>query len=1112
MKVLVCNGVNRLLLLMLFVLAFACRKPKPLFSALSPGRTKVSFKNTLPVADSSFNILDYIYYFNGGGVATGDINNDGLVDIYFSANMGSNKLYLNKGDFVFEDVTEKAGVGGLTGWNSGVTMADINGDGLLDIYVCVVGNYKQLHGRNRLYINNGNLTFTESAEAYGLDISAFSTQATFLDYDKDGDLDMFLTCHSIHSVASFKTAAERSDTSWLSGDKLFRNNGPNNEKIFTEVTRQSGIYNSAIGYGLNVIAGDFNNDNWDDLYVSNDFHENDYYYLNNRDGTFSEVNKQAFGHESRFSMGSDAADINNDGWLDVITLDMLAEDEKVLKSSAGDDPLGVYNYKLTNGFHYQYSRNCLQLNVGGGHFFSDIGLYAGIAATDWSWCPLAADFDNDGIKDLFITNGIAKRPNDLDYVKYTYDPAVRSLLQEGKTADVKAIDKMPSGEVPNYIFQGQPDMRFVTRNDWGFNEPSLSNGAAYADLDNDGDLDIVINNLNSPAGIYKNNSRELSKNNYIDIELFGKGPNKLAYGAKILAKSRNGIQVNYVTGSRGFLSASTTIIHFGIGQAEKVDTLEIHWPSGSIQQLYNLTPNRKLIVNEGYGKIGKQILSSDSDNAKKALFEDVTDKYDFKWKHQENNFNDYDAQALIPHKVSTQGPKVAVSDVNGDGLDDFFVCGARGQASALYIQDIKGGFHSSQQALFKLDSIAEDVNALFFDANGDNYPDLYVVTGGNDFPDNDRVMQDRLYINDGAGMFAKSAGIPLFTGNKSVAVANDFDKDGDADLFIGGRVITGSYGVVPGSYLLINNGKGKFSLASDETAPGLNRVSMVTDAVWTDMNKDGWFDLIVVGEWMPITVFMNNKGKLENQTKGAGLSNTTGLWQSIISRDIDNNGYPDLLVGNWGENSKLKANERYPLILNVGDPDQNGLTDQVMEIWKNGKYFPFNNKEDLERQFPFIRKKFEGYFQMAGLTAAEIFGKRLDQMKKLTANTLSTSVVWNREGKFTVKRLPDAVQMFPVFAWNVDDYNGDGVNDILAGGNFYGVTPYEGRYDGGYAQVLLNKNNGVFETVSPLQSGVTVCGEIRSIQALRHGQQSKRYLVARNNDSIALLRNQKTGN
>jgi len=1084
----------------------SCHQSTTVFTLLEPDNTGVTFQNKIAINDTSFNILDYIYYYNGGGVATADINNDGLIDIFFTSNREKNALYLNKGNLTFEDITEKAGVGGASNWKTGVTMADINGDGLPDIYVCAVGNYKTLHGKNELYINQGNGKFLESAKEYGLDIAAFSTQASFFDYDKDGDLDMFLTCHSVHSAASFRTAKERTTSSAESGDKLFVNEQINGQTYFREVTKEAGIYNSALGYGLNVIVGDFNNDNWDDIYVSNDFHENDYYYLNNKNGTFTEANETSFGHESRFSMGSDAADFNNDGWLDIITLDMLPKDEKILKSSAGDDAYDIYNYKLSYGYHTQYSRNCLQLNVDGGRHFSDIALYSNVEATDWSWCPLAADFDNDGIKDLFITNGIVKRPNDLDYVKFTDNPSVFNLLQNGKTADKQAIDKMPSGKVPNYIFHGRPDRKFEDKSkEWGFDKPTLSNGAAYADLDNDGDLDIIINNINSAAMIYRNNSREINGQHFLDVELKGNKRNTFGCGAKIVLKYNGNLQLNYITNSRGFLSMSTNLAHFGLGAQTYVDTLEVTWPSGKTQLLANVKTNQRLVLKEPDAVAANQVLlpAQQADSAL-TLFTNITNRAKIEWKHKENAFTDFNVQALVPHMVSTQGPAIETADINHDGLDDFFVCGARNQPGVLFRQKKDGTFQPQQQKLFDKDSASEDVNALFFDANDDGFMDLYVVTGGNELYNKEKELRDRLYLNNGKGEFYKSGGFPEIYGNKSVAVAADFDKDGDMDLFVGGRVVANSYGTAPTSYLLVNSGKGNFSIAKDDVAAGLSHIGMVTGAVWTDKDSDGWPDLVVVGEWMPVTVFKNNNGKLENKTAEEGLSKTTGLWQSIKAEDIDGNGFPDLLVGNWGENSKLKATEASPLKLWVGDLDGNGATDQILGVSENGNYHPFLNKEDLERKLPFIRQQFEGYAEMAGLSVEKIFNERLQSMQTLKVNTLATSVLMNSGKRYNVEKLPEQLQWFPVFAWAVFDFNRDGQKDILAGGNFYGVIPYEGRYDAGLGQVLLQKEKS-WVALSPLQSGLILNGEIRDIQVCKTLGKQNLYLIARNNDSLIAI-------
>lgn len=1098
----------------------SCKKKQaPLFTQLEPDMTGITFVNEVHDSDS-FNILDYLYFYNGGGVAVGDINNDGLPDIYFSSNQSSNKLYLNRGDFKFEDITEKAGVQGTGNWNTGVTMADVNGDGYLDIYVCTVGKYRNLHGKNQLFINNGalpgratpgrNLTFTEKAVEYGLDFEGFNTQATFFDYDKDGDLDMFLVNHSVHSTDSYGKASKRNVPNEVSGDKLLRNDSVPGGRRFTDVTAEAGIYSSIIGYGLNVMVGDMNNDGWEDIYISNDFHEDDYYYINNRNGTFTEMNRQAFGHESRFSMGSDIGDVNNDGWLDIITLDMLPADHKVLKSSAGDDPPDIYQYKLNFGYHHQYSRNCLQLNVGGGEKFSDVALFAGVAATDWSWSPLLADFNNDGTKDLFVSNGIVKRPNDLDYVKYTANETIHKSLQHNHSADKEAIARMPSGKVHNYMFQGTDSLRFIDQSvAWGFEVPTLSNGAAYADLDNDGDLDLIVNNINAPAGIYRNNANELTRNNFLTIQLKGDGQNTFGYGAKVLLKQNGKLQMNYLTASRGFQSGSDQSIHFGVGADTVIDTVEVIWPDHRCQILTDIPVNQKLIVHQKEAaKINPALLPDASSIRSSSMFTDVTDSIDLPYKHAENGFVDFSFQAFIPHQISTQGPKMAVGDVNGDGLDDFYVCGAKYQPGTLFQQTKDGKFIPTNAALFATDLLSEEVNALFFDADGDNDLDLYVVCGGNEFYGEHEQLPDRIYLNDGKGTFTKSNTLPPLYENKSVAIASDVDHDGDMDLFVGGRVVTGRYGEIPHSYLLLNDGKGNFTMADISVAPELQQIGMVTDATWADIDQDGWDDLIIVGEWMPVTIFKNVQGKLANITEQSALQNSTGWWATIKAEDIDKDGDIDLLVGNWGENSKLHASKQFPLKLYVGDLDNNGGLDQILAVEKKGLYYTFLGKDELGKQLPgMIRKKYTSYQAFAGETIEQIFGEALQQTKVLRANTLS-SVLLRNDGheKFTRAKLPAQAQWSPVFAFHTGDFNDDQKTDVMAAGNFYGVLPYEGRYDTSYGCVMLGNGQEDFHTLLPLASGWATEGEVRDIKTIRTTNNKTLIAVARNNNTILFYR------
>lgn len=1077
-----------------------------LFTKVDPSLSGIHFVNNI-TEDTTSNILDYLYFYNGGGVAIGDINNDGLQDIYFTANRGSNKLYLNKGNFKFEDITVKAGVQGAGNWKTGVTMADVNGDGLMDIYVCEVGKYKTLRGRNELFINNGNNTFKESAKEFGLDIEGFNTQASFFDYDRDGDLDVFIVNHSVHSTDTYVDTSQRRKKSEVSGDKLMRCDRHGDKFIFTEVTEAAGIYSSVLGYGLNVVTGDFNNDNWDDIYVSNDFHENDYYYVNNQDGTFSEMNENAFGHESRFSMGSDVADINNDGWLDLITLDMLPADEKVLKSSVSDDPLDIYKFKMSKGYHHQYSKNCLQLNVSAGKKFSDIGLYAGIAATDWSWSPLLADFDNDGVNDLFISNGVLKRPNDLDYIKFISSATISTELQKGKSADLLAIKKMPGGEVPNMIFSGTREMKFIDQSTaWGFIEPGLSNGAGYADLDNDGDLDIIINNINTPASIYQNNADSEKNNSYLNIQLKGEGSNTFGYGAKLIIKNKGEMQLSHVTATRGFESSSVTSVHFGLGQNSKVDTVQIIWPDSKTQTLTNVTANQPLILYQKNAQLSEKNLLPRAGDIH-TLFTNLTDSILVDYKHKENSFVDFNAQQLIPHEVSTQGPKMAVADINGDGLDDLFMGGAKGQAGKLFQQTLNADFVSTNELLLNADARCEDVNAVFFDADGDRDNDLYVVSGGNELSGKDSALLDRLYINDGKGNFSKSTSLPLIFGNKSVAAVDDIDGDGDMDLFVGGRVVAGAYGLIPDSYLLLNNGKGVFSVADENSAPGLRNIGMVTDAVWTDIDKDGWKDLAVVGEWIPITIYKNKKGILTNVTDKLGLRNTTGLWMTIASADIDKDGYEDLLVGNWGENSKLKASNEFPLKLYVGDVDQNGSIDQVLAVANGKNYYFFLGKEEIERALPaVIRKNYLDYKSMAGQTIENILSNHLSRLKEFSANTLSSVIMKNDKGKLSVSKLPPMVQWSPIFSFMTGDFDKDGHADVLSAGNFYGVLPYEGRYDANYGTVLLGKG-GVFQETSSLRSGLILEGEIRNIKKIRTQGGKSLYFFSRNANTILIYKN-----
>ncbi len=1083
-----------------------------LFTMLDANQTGISFSNMLQESEE-MNILEYLYFYNGGGVATGDINNDGLVDIYFTANQKENKLYLNKGNFKFEDITVKANAQGEGSWKTGVTMADVNADGYLDIYICQVGNYKTFKGKNQLLINNGDLTFTDKASEYGLDFQGFSTQSLFFDYDRDGDLDMYLLNHAVHTENSYGKASLRLGKDSLAGDRLYENRSINNRPLFVDVTEKANIFSSHIGYGLGVGASDFNNDGWVDLYVSNDFHENDYLYINNRDGTFKEQIKSSMPHSSRFSMGMDVGDINNDGLMDVMTLDMLPENEKILKTSVGDDPYNIYEFKLRYGYHYQFARNALQLHQGMDKNaipqYADVGIMSGVHATDWSWSTLITDLDNDGYNDIYITNGIVRRPNDLDYIAYHYQNFSEENKQtKNKTNNLEMQKIMPSIKLSNFVFQNKKNLRFENKSKlWGLSQPSFSNGASYADLDNDGDLDLVVNNIDESSFVYQNNTEKKS-NNYLKLVLHGKGQNTFAIGARVTVICEASLLIKEVQATKGFLSSIDPTLTFGLGKAKKVDSILILWPDGSNQSFTDISINRTIKIEQEKEEAPHQITQELAFPKATFKFEDITDEIGLAYQHKENAYYDFNDEPLIPKLLSTSGPRIAIGDINNDNLDDLYISGASNQPGAVYLQLQNGSFQKTFQPAFLADAHYEDVDASFLDADGDGDLDLIVVNGGNEIGVKTNQLIARLYINKGNGVYEFQAdNLPKIKGNGSCVSPNDFDKDGDLDVFIGGRSIPGQYGMSAASYVLINNGNGQFQLPEETLMPGLNTLGMVTDAVWGDLNQDGTDDIAIVGEWMPITIYFNKKGVFEKD-EGAetGLKNSEGWWNTISLTDIDNDGDNDLIAGNLGLNSKIKADSLHPAQLYVTDFDKNGKIDPILCYFKNGISYPAVSRDKLLNQINNLKSQFTSYAAFGDSRLEQIFSKeQIDQATIKEAKNMATSIIKNEgSGRFSIKSLPWDVQVAPINSIVVHDFDGDKVKDIFLAGNFYGVEPDVGRYDASKGHLLFGVGNGNFKVGNNQDLNLFLNGEVRDMKILN--SKNDVLIIAKNNEPLQFLK------
>lgn len=1080
----------------------ACNKIKqtkdtPLFTSVSPTESGLNFSNTVVETDS-LNYFNYPRIYMGGGVAVGDINNDGLEDIYLTSNQHSNKLYLNKGNMKFEDITDKAGVAGGNLWTTGVTMIDINNDGFMDIYVCISGLTS--NRKNELFINNGNNTFTEEAGKYGVDDNGHSIQASFLDYDHDGDLDLYVANYpSVPTSAPIAFFKNKMDHPTLEdSDHLYRNNGNN---TFTDVTEESGILNYGLTLSANV--GDFNQDGWPDIYVSNDFNSPDYFYINTKDGRFKEVSKLVMKHTSYYGMGGDIADYNNDGWLDFMQLDMTAENNRRLKANmSGMNPKAFWE-TVDDGMHYQYMQNSLQLNRGlddeGNLIFSETSRLAGIATTDWSWASFFADFNNDGWKDIYVTNGSRRDVNNSDYFKH--------LQKRTQFAPVTLADNLaiPSEKIENYAFENNGDLTFKdVSKEWGLNLNGFSTGAAYADLDNDGDLDVITNNIDSITTISKNNSSELKLNYFLRFKLKGPKSNVLGLGTKITLNNQGKTQFEELYVTRGFQSSVEPIIHFGVGNLTKVDSITVVWPDGKTQLLENLATNKVYTVNYSDAIIQTPKKIEDKD----LLFKNSNAENGIPFTQQETDFDSYALQPLLPYDMAKLGPKMAVGDVNKDGLEDVYIGNGSKFSSALFLQQANGTFKLMPNKAFEKDAIYEDAGAVFFDADGDGDLDLYVVSGSYEFPKDSPYLQDRLYINNGKGVFTKNNSLPIVNSSGSVVRVADYDNDGDLDLFVGGRLVGGNYPLPAKSYILQNNGKGVFTDVTNSVAHELNNLGLVTDAIWTDYNNDKKLDLMVVGEWMPITVFENDNNKLIPKTNEADLTNTIGWWSNIAQGDFDKDGDMDYIVGNIGLNYKLKASEKLPFEVFAKDFDNNGSLDIVLSYYNSGKLYPLRGRSCSSQQNPDIAKKFDSYNKFSVADVTDVYGKEaLKEALHYQAKTFASSYVENLgNGKFKVTPLPNLAQLSSINKTLVGDFDKDGRLDCLITGNLYESEIETPRNDSSIGLFLKGDGKGNFKAIPRQFSGFYTPWDVKDMITVKTKNNETLIIVASNSNKVEVIK------
>jgi len=1102
----------------LCLIFFSCNDKKEeqpaLFEALETKTTGIDFANKL-TPTPQFNMFKYMYFYNGAGVGVGDFNNDGLSDIFFSSNQGENKIYLNEGGMKFKDVTMEAKIPQDGGWSTGVSVVDINNDGLLDIYVCRVGKYETLQSKNQFLIckgkdENGVPYYENEAGNLGLDFSGFSTQAAFFDYDLDGDLDFFLMNHSLRFNGTFNERSSYLNTfDTLAADYLFRNDSPSGggkgEVKFVDVSATAGINRSIIGYGLGLSVADINLDGYPDLYIGNDFQENDYLYINQKNGTFRDELESSIMHTSQFSMGTDVADITNDGFPEIISIDMMPEDPYILKRSLGENEYDLFHFKIRHGYLPQFARNALQLNRRNG-LFSEIGFYSGVYATDWSWAALWTDFDNDGWKDLFISNGIPKRLNDMDYINYVSNDELQEKIRTNRVDenDMALIAKFPQIKLANKFYLNKGEAKFVDAASMIRNNPkTYSNGSAYADFDNDGDMDMVVNNIDEPALIYKNLSTDGTiKRSFIELKLKGSSENINAIGTKAIVFTKNEVRTYEKFPVRGFQGSMEVPLHIGLDKTN-VDSILLIWPDNTYEKLPGIKDSiLNIVYKQGLPPFNYSLIKEHIVNRVRKT-EDITNETGLSYLHEENPFNEFDREPLIPFMTSREGPALAVGDINGDGLDDAFIGSSKLKKPGLFIQQSNGRFLRSNQPALDADSTYEDVDAVWTEVNNDKFPDLVVASGGNEYYGNSDYLLPRIYLNDGKGNLSRltDAFDRTVMLTASCVAPYDFDGDGYTDLFIGGRAVPNEYGTIPQSYLLKNNGKGKFTDVTDQYSKELSKAGFVKHASWSDLDNDGDKDLVLSLEWDGIVAFINDKGKFSKKY----LTDKKGWWNFTLPVDVDGDGDLDLIAGNLGLNNRLKASDNHLVKLYYNDFDDNGKKEQVLTYYLQGKEIPFATKEELVKQIPELKKKYLYAEGFAKASLDDIFKRdKLEKADLFTVDYFSNAILINNGNwNFTIKELPWEAQLTPYRDAAIADVNNDSKPDILLAGNFYPNNIQMGEYDGDYGTVLINNGNGNFSCGT--LNGCAIKGEVRHIRKINHGK-SEAFILARNNDSLKVIR------